>query len=135
VGLHDRKGRAAAHEVAVVATAGVVVLQPALERGIEVGQASEMLTVEGRPVELLEGGALEALADRVVVGRARRDATVANLEARKVAGNALPMNSGPLSVRTSVSSTPMPSSRSATWSTKLAASRADLSPATSVPMA
>ena len=30
---------------------------------------------------------------------------------------------------------PMPSRRSATWSTKLAASRADLSPATRVPMA
>jgi hypothetical protein len=36
----------------------------------------------------------------------------------------------PLSVSTPVSSTPMPARRSATWSTKLAASRADLSPAT-----
>ena len=72
--LHDRKGRAAAHEVAVVATPGVVVLQPALELGVEVGQASEVLAVEGRPVELLERGALEAFADRVVVGRPGRDA-------------------------------------------------------------
>jgi hypothetical protein len=31
------KGVAAAHEVAVVAAAGVVVLQPALELGVEVG--------------------------------------------------------------------------------------------------
>jgi hypothetical protein len=62
------KGRAAAQEVAVVATPGVVVLQPALELGAQVGQASEVLTVEGRPVELLERGSLEALADRVVVG-------------------------------------------------------------------
>jgi hypothetical protein len=69
VSLHDRKKRAAAHEVAVVATPGVVVLQPALELGVEVGQASEMLTVEGRPGELLERGALKALADRVVVRR------------------------------------------------------------------
>ena len=68
MGLHDRKGRAAAHEVAVVATPGVVVLQPALKLGIEVGQASEVLAVEGRPVELLERGPLEAFADRVVVG-------------------------------------------------------------------
>src|SRR5918994_7539327 len=41
--LHDRKGRAAAHEVAMVAAAGVVGLQPALELGVEVGQASEVL--------------------------------------------------------------------------------------------
>jgi hypothetical protein len=68
VRLHDRKGRAAAHEVAVIAAAGVVVLQPALELGAQVSQAGEVLTVEGRPVELLERGALEALADRVVVG-------------------------------------------------------------------
>jgi hypothetical protein len=68
VRLHDRNGRAAAHEVAVVGSAGVVVLQPALELGLEVDQASEVLAVEGRPVELLEGGPLEAFADRVVVG-------------------------------------------------------------------
>jgi hypothetical protein len=68
VALHDGVGDAAAHEVAVVWPSGVVVLQPALELGVEVGQAGEVLAVEGRAVELLEGGALEALADRVVVG-------------------------------------------------------------------
>jgi hypothetical protein len=83
VGLHDRKGRAAVHEVAVVAAAGVVDLEPALELGVEVGQASEVLAVEGGPVELLEGGALEALADSVVVGRAGRDATMADLQVLK----------------------------------------------------
>jgi hypothetical protein len=57
VGLHDRNGRAAAHEVAMIAAAGVVGLQPALELGVEVSQASEVLAVEGRPVELLERGA------------------------------------------------------------------------------
>jgi hypothetical protein len=56
VRLHDREGRAAAHEVAVVAATGVVVVQPALELGAEVGQASDVLAVEGGPVDLLEGG-------------------------------------------------------------------------------
>jgi len=51
----------------VVAAAGVVGPQPALELGVEVGQASEVLAVEGGPVELLERGLLEAFADRVVV--------------------------------------------------------------------
>jgi hypothetical protein len=68
VGLHDRKWRAAAHEVAVVAAASVVVLEPALELGAQVGQASQVLAVEGGPVELLERGALEAFADGVVLG-------------------------------------------------------------------
>jgi hypothetical protein len=68
VRLHDRIGRTAAHEVAVVATPGVVVLQPALELDVEVGQTLKVLAVEGGPVELLERGALEALADGVVVG-------------------------------------------------------------------
>ena len=89
MGLHDRKGRAAAHEVAVVGAASVVGLQPALELGVEVGQASEVLAVEGGPVELLEGGALEAFADGVVVGRARRDAMLADTEVLKVAGERL----------------------------------------------
>lgn len=65
--LHDRKGRAAAHEVAVIAAAGVVVPQPALKLGAQVGQAGEVLTVERGPVELLERGALEAFTDGVVV--------------------------------------------------------------------
>src|SRR5215217_591045 len=84
--LHDGQGRAAAHEVAVVAAAGVVGLQPALELGVEVGQASEVLAVERRPVELLERGALEAFADRVVVGRAGCDAMLANAELLEMAG-------------------------------------------------
>jgi hypothetical protein len=86
VGLHDRKGRAAAHEVAVVAAAGVVVLEPALELGAQVGQASQVLAVEGGPVELLERGALEAFTDRVVVRRAGRDAVVVDAEVLEVVG-------------------------------------------------
>jgi hypothetical protein len=62
------------------------VLQPALELGAQVGQASEVLAVEGRLVELLERGPLETLADRVVVGRAGRDAMLADAEVLKVAG-------------------------------------------------
>ena len=81
MGLHDRKGRAAAHEVAVVAAASVVGLEPALELGVEVGQTSKVLAVERRPVELLERGALEAFADRVVIGRAGRDAMLADRRA------------------------------------------------------
>ena len=87
--LHDCKGRAAAHEVAVVAAAGVVELQPALELGAQVGQANKVLAVEGRPVELLERGALEALTDRVVVRGPGRDAMLADVEVLKVAGERL----------------------------------------------
>jgi hypothetical protein len=73
----------------VVAAAGVVELQPALELGAQVGQASEVLAVERRSVELLERGALEAFADRVVVGRPGRDAMLADTEVLKVAGERL----------------------------------------------
>jgi hypothetical protein len=96
VGLHDRKGRAAAHEVAVVATPGVVVLQPALELGVKLSQASEVLAVESRPVELLERGALEALADRVVVRRARRDPVVTDAKLLKTAGEPMTGELGPI---------------------------------------
>ena len=70
----------------MVAAAGVVALEPALELGVEVGQASEVLAVEGRPVELLEHGALETLADRVVVGRPGWDAMVVDAKVLEVAG-------------------------------------------------
>jgi hypothetical protein len=73
----------------VVAAAGVVVLEPALELGVEVGQASEVLAVEGGPGELLERGPLEAFADRVVVGRAGWDAMVVDAEMGKVASERL----------------------------------------------
>jgi hypothetical protein len=89
VALHDGVGSAAAHEVAAVRPPGVVVLQPALELGVEVGEAGEVLAVEGRAVELLERGALEALADRVVVGRAWRDAVVAHTADLEMLGEGL----------------------------------------------
>ena len=133
--LHDRKGRAAAHEVAVVATAGVVVLQPALELGVEVGQASEVLAVEGWPVELLERGPLEALADRVWLGERGGMRRWRTPSSSRWLVKVRAVNSGPLSVSTPASSAPMPASRSATWSMKLTASRADLSLATRAPIA
>ena len=86
---HDREGCAAAHEVAPVGPSGVVVLEPALELGVEVGEAGEVLAVEGRAVELLQRGALEPLADGVVVGRAGRDAMVAHAADAKMLGEGL----------------------------------------------
>lgn len=68
--------RAASHEVAVVAPAGVVVDQPGVDLALELTWAGEPTPVERRSPALLEGGALEALAHGVVVGRARRAAVV-----------------------------------------------------------
>jgi hypothetical protein len=129
------KGRAAAHEVAVVAPSGVVVLQPALELGVEVGQASEVLTVEGRPVELLEGGALEALADRVVVGRPGWDPVVTDAKLLEMAGEPMTGELGPI-----IGQHPGKLGADAGQPLgevvdKAAVSRADLSPATNSPMA
>jgi hypothetical protein len=68
---------------------------------------------------------LEGFAGRVVVGRAGRDAVLADAEFVEWLVNAVPVTSGPLSVSTPASSAPMPASRAARWSTKPAASRAD----------
>ena len=132
--LHHGVGSAAAHEIAAVRPPGVVVLQPALELGVEVGEAGEVLAVEGRAVELLEGGALEALADRVVVGERGGMRWWRTPRTSRCSVKVLAVNSGPVSLSTPVSSAPIPARRSATWSTKAAASRADLSPATSSPI-
>jgi hypothetical protein len=72
-----------------LASTQVAVLQPALELGVEVCEAGEVLAVEGRAGELLKGGALEALADRVVVGRAWRDAVMAHAADVEVLGEGL----------------------------------------------
>jgi hypothetical protein len=48
-----------------------------------------VLTVEGRPIELLERGPLKAFTDGVVVGRAGRDAVLTDAEVLKVAGERL----------------------------------------------
>jgi hypothetical protein len=84
---HGERG-AAAHEVAVVAAAGVVALQPVLELGVEVDEAIEALAVERRSVELVQGDALKAFAHRVVVGRAGRSAVVGDPRPAMAALNA-----------------------------------------------
>jgi hypothetical protein len=60
-------GSTAAHVRAVVAAAGVVAVEPALELGVELVESVEALAVECWPMELLQRGALEPFADRVVV--------------------------------------------------------------------
>ncbi len=80
-------GAAAAHVVAVVSV-GVVAV-PALELGVEFVGLVEALTVECGPVELLEGGALEAFADGVVVWRAGRDPVVRDAGSRRVFARSL----------------------------------------------
>ena len=61
-----------AHVVAVVASAVVVGDEPGVGFGLELADGGEGTAVEGRGPALLEHGALETLADRVVVGRAGR---------------------------------------------------------------
>ena len=82
-------GGAAAHVVAVVATVGVVATDPPLELAVELVETVEALAVESRPVELLQGGALEALTHGVVVGRAGWDAVVDQAKVAQVAGEGL----------------------------------------------
>jgi hypothetical protein len=125
----------AGHEVAVVAAAGVGVLQPALELGVEVGQASEVLAVEGGPGELLQGGPLEAFTDRVVVGRPGRDATVADVAAPKVAGEDATGELRAVIGQHPAELDPDAGQPLGDVVDKPAASRADWSPATSVPTA
>ena len=67
VAVEDFAWCAAAHEVAVVAAARVVVHEPAVDLGLELADAHEPAAVERRPPAFLERGALEPFADRVVV--------------------------------------------------------------------
>ena len=62
-----------AHVVAVVAPAVVVGDEPGVGFGLELADGGEVAAVKGGAPALLEHGALEALADGVVVGRAGRD--------------------------------------------------------------
>ena len=64
------------HVVAVVAPAVVIGDEPGVGFGLELADGGEVPAVKGRAPALLEHGALEPLTDRVVVGRARRDAVV-----------------------------------------------------------
>ncbi|HSH58608.1 MAG TPA: hypothetical protein VK988_02995 [Acidimicrobiales bacterium] len=62
--LEDLEWDASTHEVTVVAAAGVVAVQRALELGLELAHGIEALAVERRSVELLDGCALEARTPR-----------------------------------------------------------------------
>ena len=79
-------GGAAAHVVAVFAASLLVVDEPGVDLGLELADAGEAAPVERGSPALLQSGALEAFADGVVVGRAGRDATVADAAVLKVAG-------------------------------------------------
>src|ERR1700744_2692284 len=72
-------GSPAAHVVAVVAAPIVVGDQPGVGGGLELSAADETPAGEGRPPAFLEDGAVEAFDHGVVVGRAGRDAHVADL--------------------------------------------------------
>src|SRR5690606_22360738 len=69
-------GCVSAHVVAVVAAPGVVVDEPAVGFGLELAGAGEAATVEGGPPALLEDGAVEPFAHRVVVRRPGWDPVV-----------------------------------------------------------
>ena len=64
------------HVVAVVAPAVVVGHEPGIGFGLELADRGEVTAMEGRAPALLEDGAVEALDDGVVVGRAGRDPMV-----------------------------------------------------------
>ncbi len=74
--VEDLLRRTSAHVVAVVAPAPVVGDEPGVRLGLELADGGEVPSVEGRAPALLEHGALEALTDRIVVGRAGRDAVM-----------------------------------------------------------
>src|SRR3954454_9135390 len=79
-GAHHLPGGAAVHVVAAVAPAPVVVGDPGLGGGVELGEGVDAGTVEVRSVELGEHAALEPFADRVVVRAARRDPQMGQLQ-------------------------------------------------------
>ena len=89
VGVEHGFGGAATHERAVVATSGVVAVQPHLELAVQIDETVEAATVKRWPVELLQGRALEAFAHGVVVRRARRDAVMDDPQSSDVAGECL----------------------------------------------
>ena len=62
------EGAAATHVVGSVAAPGVVVGDPGLELAVEAVDAGEELPVEHHSEELVEDGAVESFAYRVVVG-------------------------------------------------------------------
>lgn len=90
------------HVGAVVAALGVVASEEALQLGLELGEGVEALAVKRRSVELLQDPALHALADRVVVGRTRRDAVMGDRELGQVRGEGLAGELGTVEFSTTV---------------------------------
>src|SRR6266536_4328027 len=76
VEVEDLGRGAAAHVVAVVAAAGVVVDQPGVDLSLEVADRAEPAAMERGAPALLEGGALEAFTHGVVVRGSWRDAVM-----------------------------------------------------------
>ena len=67
MGVEDLAGCSSAHEVAVIRPSGVVVDEPGVDLGAELGETVESASVECGSPAFLQRGALEAFTDRVVV--------------------------------------------------------------------
>src|SRR5438045_9738977 len=78
VDVEDLQRGASAHEVAVVAAAGVVADEPGVGFGLELTDAGETAAMEGGTPALLQRGPLEPFAHGVVVGRPGRYPPVAD---------------------------------------------------------
>ena len=91
---------ASGHVVAVVGAVVVVVVEPGLQGSAEQGEVVDAAAVEMWSVELAQDGAVEAFTDRVVVRGAWRDPVVDQIQGGPGGSEVLPVNSGPLSVRT-----------------------------------
>ncbi len=87
--LQDLRGGPSFHVGAVVASAGVVPAEPVLQEPVQVHQPIVAPAMEGRPVALLQHGAVEPFHQGVVVGRAGRDPVVVDLELGQGPGEGL----------------------------------------------
>ena len=73
MGVEHQARRAAAHEVALIASAGVAANEERIDLAMELANARETSAVKGRWLALVHDPAVEAPADRVVVRRAPLD--------------------------------------------------------------
>src|SRR5438477_5338739 len=85
VSVEDLAWGATTHEVAVILAARVVGHEPAVEFGAQLGEPVESPAMKCWPPALLQGGALEPFAHRVVVRRSGRCAVMADPELGQVA--------------------------------------------------
>lgn len=108
----------------MVGSVVVVVDQPGLQRPVEQRDVVDAAAVEVWPVELAQHGSMEPLADRVVVRGPGRDPVVDQPELTGPCLNALPTNSGPLSLSTPGRAMPCLRSALVRWSRNEAATLA-----------